>query len=138
MKNQMFALIGLGLLLATASAYAQTGVVKANVPFNFIVNKAELPAGQYRIQPMGISASAMAIESPDGKVVQAFLPNACASPQAQKTTKLVFHRYGSHYFLAQIWKAGNDRGQELAASGLETEVARDYPAQSVVVVATLR
>ena len=138
MKNQMFALIGLGLLLATASAYAQTGVVKANVPFNFIVNKAELPAGQYRIQPMGISASAMAIESPDGKVVQAFLPNACASPQAQKTTKLVFHRYGTHYFLAQIWKAGNDRGQELAASGLETEVARDYPAQSVVVVATLR
>jgi len=138
MKNQMFALIGLGLLLATTSAYAQTGVVKANVPFNFIVNKAELPAGQYRIQPMGISASAMAIESPDGKVVQAFLPNACASPQAQKTTKLVFHRYGSHYFLAQIWKAGNDRGQELAASGLETEVARDYPAQSVVVVATLR
>ena len=138
MKNQMFALIGLGLLLATASAYAQTGVVKANVPFNFIVNKAELPAGQYRIQPMGITASAMAIESPDGKVVQAFLPNACASPQAQKTTKLVFHRYGSHYFLAQIWKAGNDRGQELAASGLETEVARDYPAQSVVVVATLR
>jgi hypothetical protein len=87
---------------------------------------------------MGITASAMAIESPDGKVVQAFLPNACASPQAQKTTKLVFHRYGSHYFLAQIWKAGNDRGQELPASGLETEVARDYPAKSVVVVATLR
>ncbi len=42
MKNQLFALIGLGLLLATASAYAQTGVVKANVPFNFIVNKTEL------------------------------------------------------------------------------------------------
>ena len=138
MKNQMFALIGLGLLLATASAYAQTGVVKANVPFNFIVNKAELPAGQYRIQPMGITASAMAIESPDGKVVKAFLPNACESPQAQKTTKLVFHRYGAQYFLAQIWRAGNDRGQELPASGLETEVARNQPAQSVVVVATLR
>ena len=53
MKNQLFALIGLGLLLATASAYAQTGVVKANVPFNFIVNKAELPAGQYTIQAVG-------------------------------------------------------------------------------------
>jgi hypothetical protein len=138
MKNQMFALIGLGLLLATASAYAQTGVVKANVPFNFIVNKTELPAGQYRIQPMGIVASAMAIESPDGKVVKAFLPNACSSPQAQKTSKLVFHRYGTQYFLAQIWRAGDDRGQELPASGLEKEVARDYSARSVVVVATLR
>ena len=45
MKNQMFALIGLGLLLATASAYAQTGVVKANVPFNFIVKKTQFPPG---------------------------------------------------------------------------------------------
>ncbi len=42
MKNQLFALIGLGLLLATASAYAQTGVVKANVPFNFIVDKTRI------------------------------------------------------------------------------------------------
>ncbi len=48
MKDQLFALIGLGLLLATASAYAQTGVVKANVPFNFIVDKTELPAGSTR------------------------------------------------------------------------------------------
>jgi hypothetical protein len=138
MKNQMFALIGLGLLLATASAYAQTGVVKARVPFNFIVNKTQLPAGEYRIQPLGMSASAMAIQSPDGNIVKAFLPNACESSQAQKTTKLVFHRYGAQYFLAQIWRAGRDRGQELPMSGLETEVARDRPAQSVVVVATLR
>ena len=138
MKNQMFALIGLGLLLATASAYAQTGVVKANVPFNFIVNKTELPAGQYKILPMGITASAMAIQSPDGKVIKAFLPTACSSPRVQEKTKLVFHRYGTQYFLAEIWRAGDDRGQELPASGLENEVARDYPAQSVVVVATLR
>ena len=138
MKNQMFALIGLGLLLATASAYAQTGVVKANVPFNFIVSKAQLPAGQYRIQSIGVTGSAMTIQSPDGKFTQAFLPNACSSPQAQKTTKLIFHRYGSQYFLAEIWRSGNDRGQELPVSGLETEVALDHQAESVVVVATLR
>ena len=68
MKNQLFALIGLGLLLATASAYAQTGVVKANVPFNFIVNKTDLPAGEYMIQPVGSSGSAMAIQSQDRQV----------------------------------------------------------------------
>ena len=58
MKNQLFALIGLGLLLATASAYAQTGVVKANIPFNFIVNKADLPAGAYTLQNLGARGSA--------------------------------------------------------------------------------
>ncbi len=138
MKNQLFALIGLGLLLATASAYAQTGVVKANVPFNFIVDKAELPAGQYRIQGIGISTSAMTIQSPDGKVVKAFIPNTCASFRVQKTTKLVFHRYGSQYFLSQIWRQGNDQGQELLTSGRENEVAQNLPAQNVVVAATLR
>jgi len=138
MKNQLFALIGLGLLLATASAYAQTGVVKANVPFNFIVNKTDLPAGEYMIQPVGSSGSAMAIQSPDNQIVKLVLPHACESAKTQETSKLVFHRYGTHYFLAEIWKAGNDRGQELPASGLETEIAREHPAQSVVVVATLR
>ena len=80
----------------------------------------------------------MAIQSPDNKVVKAFLPHACESAEAQKTSKLVFHRYGSQYFLAQIWTAGNDRGQELPKSGRESEVAMDYPAQNVVVVAALR
>jgi hypothetical protein len=138
MKNQLFALIGLGLLLATASAYAQTGVVKANVPFNFIVDKAELPAGQYTIQALGITGSAMTIQSPDREVVKMILPQDCESLRAPKTTKLVFHRYGTRYFLAQIWTAGNDRGKELPKSGRESEVAMDYPSQDVVVVATLR
>jgi hypothetical protein len=138
MKNQLFALIGLGLLLATASAYAQTGVVKANVPFNFIVNKAELPAGQYTVQPVGTSGSAMSIQSSDNQVVNLVLPHACQSAEAQKTSKLVFHRYGSQYFLAQIWTEGNSLGQELSKSGRESEVAMDYPVQNVVVVAALR
>ena len=103
MKNQLFALIGLGLLLATASAYAQTGVVKANVPFNFIVEKTQIPAGHYMFHTLGISGTAMSIESPDRKLVKLFLPNACETPQSQDTTKLVFHRYGDQYFLAQIW-----------------------------------
>ena len=47
MKKQLFALVGLGLLLATASASAQIVRLKANIPFNFVLNKAELPAGEY-------------------------------------------------------------------------------------------
>jgi len=138
MKNQLFALIGLGLLLATASAYAQTGVVKANVPFNFIVEKTQIPAGEYVIQNLGTAGLAMSIQSSDRKMVKVVLPNACESSQAQPKTKLVFHRYGDQYFLSQIWTAGNTRGSELPKSRRETEVAMDYPAQNVVVVATLR
>ena len=73
MKNQLFALIGLGLLLATASAYAQTGVVKANVPFNFIVAKTQIPAGEYTIHRVATAGSAMTIESSDRKLIQMVL-----------------------------------------------------------------
>jgi hypothetical protein len=138
MKNQLFALIGLGLLLATASAYAQTGVVKANVPFNFIVEKTEVPAGQYLIQPIGTAGAAMAIESSDRKLVKVFLPNSCETLKTPENSKLVFHRYGDQYFLAQIWMEGDQRGSELAKSQREREVALDSTAQDVVVVATLR
>ncbi len=138
MKNQLFALIGLGLLLATASAYAQTGLVKANVPFNFIVNNTDLPAGAYTLQNLGTVGAAMMIQSSDRKVVNGFLPNVCQSNTVPEATKLVFHRYGAQYFLTQIWTAGNDRGKELAKSGREREVAMDYTPQDVVVVATLR
>ena len=138
MKNQLFALIGLGLLLATASAYAQTGLVKANVPFNFIVNKAEIPAGSYSIQNISTNGQAMVIQSADRNLVQVILPNSCQSSKPQEKTKLVFHRYGDRYFLAQVWVAGMDRGSEFKSSEREAEMAMDYPVQDVVVVATLR
>ena len=137
MKNQLFALIGLGLLLATASAYAQTGVVKANVPFNFIVDKTQIPAGEYLIQSIGSSNSALVIENKDRSVARMVLPIACESSRPMKT-KLVFHCYGDQYFLAQVWTAGNNRGAQLRQSAREAEVAMDYLVQNVVLAAALR
>ena len=135
MKKQLLALVGLGLLLATVSASAQTVPLKANIPFNFIVSKAELPAGEYTLQSLG---TAMLIRSMDSQITKLVLPNACASLQSSETTKLVFHRYGDRYFLAQVWAAGANRGRELPKSSRETEVAQDYPVQNVVLAATLR
>ena len=137
MKKQLFALVGLGLLLATVSAYAQTGV-KANIPFNFVVDKATLPAGEYIVQSLSTSGSAMTIQSSDRKLTRLVLPISCSSAKAAEKTKMLFHRYGDQYFLAQIWTAGNDIGSELPRSQRETEVAMDYTPQNVVVVATLR
>ena len=138
MKKQLFALVGLGLLLATASASAQTVRLEANIPFNFIVNKAELPAGEYTLRSLGSSHTGMLIQSTDGQMAKMVLPNTCESSKAPTASKLVFHRYGSEYFLAQIWTAGYEQGKELPKSSRETEVAQDYPVQNVVLAATLR
>jgi len=138
MKKELLALVGLGLLLATASTSAQTVPLKANIPFNFIVSKAELPAGEYTLRSLGSSDTLMLIQSKDGQMAKMVLPKACESSKAPTASKLVFHRYGSEYFLAQIWTAGHEQGKELPKSSRETEVAQDHPVQNVVLAATLR
>ena len=138
MKKQLIALVGLGLLLATASASAQTVEVKANIPFNFIVNKTELPAGEYSLKRQGTTETVMLIQSTDRQTDKMVLPHACTSPQPASQSKLVFHRYGDRYFLSQVWTAGSNQGRELPKSPRETETAMDYPVQTVVLAATLR
>ena len=45
MKRKMLTLVGtLSLFLAAVSAHAQTIKVKGTIPFDFIVNRATLPA----------------------------------------------------------------------------------------------
>jgi hypothetical protein len=134
MKKQLFTLLGLGLLFATASAYAQTAL-QANVPFNFIVAGNTLPAGEYTIRSLDTNARVLVIRGSDEsqKMVMA---NSCASAKPSDTTKLVFHRYGDRYFLSQIWTAGNSSGAELPPSRRESEVAMDFPRQDIVLVAS--
>jgi hypothetical protein len=138
MKKQLFAVLGLGLLLSCVSASAQTVNMKVNVPFNFIVSGATLPSGEYTIQGLGIAGNAISIRSEDKTAKSLVLASRCESRKTPEQSKLVFHKYGDRYFLAQIWMAGNDAGHELPLSRREREVARDYTLQEVVLVASLR
>jgi len=138
MKKQLFAL--LGLLLATASAYAQTGKLKADVPFNFAVAGRTLPSGEYTIQSETGVNHALSI-SGAGENPIIFLANWCGALKASEPTKLVFSRYGDQYFLSQVWMAGHDAGYQLRKSRREIEVARElarnHTAETVVVLAEL-
>ena len=135
MKKQLFVLLGLGLLLGMP-AYAQTVNLKADVPFNFIVTGATLPAGEYTIK--GLGNGTMSISSSDMNAHTLVLSNRCESINSATKSKLVFHRYGDRYFLANIWVAGETSGRQLPTSGREREVARDYSVQDVVLFAALR
>jgi hypothetical protein len=138
MKKQLLALVGLGLLLATASASAQTLKVKADIPFDFVVNKASMPAGEYTIQSLGDLTPVLVIRDANGKAKEMVVPNSCESLNKAQQTKLVFHRYGDRYFLSQIWSAGETAGREIPKGSRELEVALDYPMQDVVLMAKAR
>jgi len=124
MKKQLFALLGLGLLFATASAYAQTAL-KANVPFNFIVAGKTLPAGEYTVVNQGPVNQVILIRSDEGKTAILSLTQPCSSLNPSAKTKLVFHSMAGRYFLYQIWTQGNSSGRQLPKSKAEVELAKN-------------
>ena len=140
MKNAIWRITGilvLALLAATQTVRAQEPVL-VNIPFAFAAGDATLPAGEYRVQPRHASP-ALLIQRTDGSAATFVISMAVASNQPQVQTKLVFHRYGKRYFLAQVWRAGESRGRELLKSAKENEqaIARNEAADQVTVVARL-
>jgi hypothetical protein len=116
------------LLLTASTLFTQSESqpsMKVNVPFAFGVEDVSLPAGEY-IFFMATPGRMIRIVSADGKysaVIDTLL-NHAEKPATK--SRLVFHKYGNEYFLAQVWIAGQNesrnplsgkRAMELASSG---------------------
>jgi len=135
MKRYKLIIVGLAMLV-TAAASAQIINVKAKVPFSFAVGSSMLPAGEYSLQSLGFG-HALAIRNRDANVTKLVLSNVCQSRTAAKN-RLIFHRYGSSYFLSRIWTEGSSFGYEVPTSAREKEMARNYPTEEVVLLALNR
>jgi hypothetical protein len=98
-------------LLLTAAVFAQMTssqrLMKVNIPFAFGVQDQSLPAGQYLVFTVTPERS-IRIVSANGKhsAIVNTLPNYAKEPSSN--SRLVFHRYGNEYFLAEVWTAGQD------------------------------
>jgi len=138
MKKQLLVVLSLGLLLATASAYAQTAKISAKVPFDFTVNGKTLPAGEYVISRVDTNDKVLAITCRDEHVTMLAIPYEKETLNPAANTELVFNHRGSRYFLSQIWVSGSAAGREFAQGQLESELALDYPVEKVVLLAKAR
>jgi hypothetical protein len=126
MKRQAFSLISLlSLLLMAGSAIAQTIHVRANVPFNFSVGTKTLPAGAYEIKTISSDTTMLLVQARDGKSSMIVGSDAAEALKGAEKTKLVFNRYGSQYFLAEIWVGGATLGRQLPKTSREKEVAKE-------------
>lgn len=141
MKKQVALLVVMLGVAMVGESVAQSLRMKANIPFDFVVNGSTLPAGEYTIQSFGVADGKTlrvgSISSHQGALVNAI--DVDKGDLAQ-STKLVFHRYGNRYFLSQVWVRGDERGRELPKSHRESELAKDYRStfQEVDLVATLQ
>jgi hypothetical protein len=133
MKRLQFA-VGFFAIVASCSLYAQTISMRANIPFDFRMGEALLPAGEYLIhhargvltlqERQGGNAAAVAITS--------------ATQRREHSDKgvLQFNHYGNTYFLGEVSTPDSDTARVVLKTPREKEMARrSGPAQTTTVAA---
>jgi hypothetical protein len=133
MKN--YAVIAVVACIAFVSLAAVPGhgqkLFKGNVPFDFCVGRGVLPAGEYSIGLIGWSSQSLSLSS-EVRWLEIMTPLTTESRKNIRTAKLIFHRYGSEYFLAEMWTGADNtvrifpvhpRERQLAKAGVSPEVA---------------
>lgn len=139
--------VGLALAVGVASANGQmtsTRVI-ADIPFDFIVGGTTLPSGEYTVSALTTNSDGLRISSRDGKSSVIRLSNLAMDESKKQVARLVFHRYGQQYFLAEVW-TGADYGRRLMQSKRERSLRRELASnvsksetyQTVEVVALVR
>ena len=136
MKRQIakgLAMLMVTLAVAAASAAVANGQGKARlvaqVPFEFMVADQTLQAGEYRVAAIDQCGDSIAITNSHGdNVIRLSMPKERNG--RDKSAKLVFHRYGSTYFLSQVWTAGEATGRELPKSRQERAIERELKVAS--------
>jgi len=112
------------LLVLLTPAFAQSAGFRVQVPFEFAVGNHTLSAGQYRVTV--IKPGMVQLERLDGPETAAVLTSYIGGgPSQDRSPRLIFHSYGDHYFLSQVWIDDVNVGHELFTSASELRYARD-------------
>lgn len=117
--------VGLALAAGVKSANGQitSHSVTAAIPFDFIVGEKTMPAGRYIVSSATSDGTGLKIQSRNG--TSAFrLSNPLVEKSQKRKVRMVFHRYGQQYFLAQVW-SGDGNGCELKRSKLEPKLREE-------------
>lgn len=123
MKTPILAAALAAALVTAATATAQIHrPMTVNVPFSFTAAKTSFPAGKCELRPT--SHQHMLTLRCEGEPGGIFLTGHGAYRTPARTESvLIFNRYGSRYFLSQVWAAGSSDGVELSKSKVERELA---------------
>jgi hypothetical protein len=128
------ALFAAATLTMAGSATAQSNAIEVSVPFDFTLNNTFLPAGSYTF--------GFDFMHPDMLVVRDRARNVVAKDTGQrgligpgKTHALIFHRYGSQYFLSEVRFDSALDGFYLPAAKLEKQARRESGKEDLAFIA---
>ena len=126
--TMLMLVVALALATAVASANAQSANrIAADIPFDFSVGYKIMPAGGYTVKPVSTTGNALMIQTADGTMAAVRLSDETERAKNIPQARLVFHRYGERYFLAEVWNGFDKKGRQLLKSqeesSLESELA---------------
>ena len=87
---------------------AQSFRLSASIPFEFTVNGHTLPAGQYLLNKHPDFPNGWVIADVKHHSNSVLVALPAQAKQEGEQPRLVFHRYGSHYFLCELWTSTSD------------------------------
>jgi hypothetical protein len=102
------------------------------IPFEFFIGTETLKPGDYVITL--ICDKQIALRGTHSQTAVMVLTNPIDGGADSAAPRLVFHKYGSRYFLTQIWLHTSDAGRELYVSPEEISMAREYRQERVFLV----
>ena len=127
--SMVLTIVSVAFFTAVVSANGQSGKqVVADIPFNFIVGDKMMTAGQYSVKATSQDSPALLISERDTKESAIRLTSSLDADRKNTRARLVFHRYGQHYFLAEVWSGGDSSGRTLMRSRQERAIERELAA----------
>jgi hypothetical protein len=145
MKKQLLWMTLLLTMFASAAVTTQaqaTHGLRADVPFDFVVGDQTIPAGHVFVQGVSSAgAGPLAIRNFDQGQLAMRAGHPVLASENSDECKLVFRRYGTRYYLAQIYIPGYKawevmKSKEERSLEREMRVVKNFKASQVVAAAT--
>ena len=135
MKNvaKTFLLVLTVALLVVGAQSQSTALMKGIIPFDFVVGSQTLASGEYTVKTITPDPEIEGWYGPDG---HAFILRTIPLGAPGEGSKLVFHRYGDRYFLAEVWSRGESH--QVVANSSERQIASNHRFETVAVLMTSR
>jgi hypothetical protein len=109
------------VLAVAFGARADTLELKGHVPFAFTAGEKAFAPGICTVHRSGVSQGVLIVRNQKQAVF--LLTQGASSSRSQDRPRLVFRRYGSRYFLREIWFMGSG-GQLLPETKAERDEAK--------------
>lgn len=117
----IFAISGLCLALSAPLLAGSSSAFVVNIPVDFMIGNATLPAGKYIFEPFD---KALKIRRAGGQETASLTAMPISDEAVNGSARVVLHQQGDTYFLYQVWKPGSSAGYQLPMSPRERELAK--------------